>query len=38
MWEKVSKKSFWTEFPSTVSNAVHFFVSQKNAVARKAKA
>lgn len=38
VWEKVSKKSFWTELPSTVSNAVRFFVPQKNAVAGKAEA
>lgn len=38
VWEKVSKKSFWTELPSTVSNAVRFFVPQKNAIAGKARA
>jgi radical SAM superfamily enzyme YgiQ (UPF0313 family) len=29
VWEKVSKKSFWTELPSTVSNAKRFFVPEK---------
>jgi anaerobic magnesium-protoporphyrin IX monomethyl ester cyclase len=26
VWQKVSKKSFWTELPSTVANARRFFV------------
>lgn len=26
VWEKMSKKSFWTELPSTVSNARRFFM------------
>lgn len=31
IWEKVSKKSFWSELPSTVSNAKRFFVPDKPA-------
>ncbi|HEX9115553.1 MAG TPA: radical SAM protein [Anaerolineae bacterium] len=31
VWEKVSKKSFWTELPSTVSNAARFFLPDKKA-------
>ena len=30
VWEKVSKKSFWTEMPSTVANARRFFVGNKD--------
>ena len=29
VWQKVSKKSFWTELPSTVANAKRFFVPEK---------
>ena len=29
VWEKVSKKSFWTELPSTVANAKRFFMPDK---------
>ena len=29
VWEKVNKKSFWTELPSTVANAWRFFVPDK---------
>ncbi len=31
VWEKVSKKSFWTELPSTVNNAARFFLPVKKA-------
>jgi radical SAM superfamily enzyme YgiQ (UPF0313 family) len=36
IWEKVSKKSFWTDLPGTVANAVRFFVPEKVSVAGKA--
>jgi radical SAM superfamily enzyme YgiQ (UPF0313 family) len=36
VWEKVSKKSFWTDLPGTVVNAKRFFVPEKNRVAGKA--
>lgn len=29
VWEKMSKKSFWTDLPGTIANAVRFFVPQK---------
>lgn len=29
VWEKVSKKSFWTELPNTISNARRFFLPEK---------
>jgi radical SAM superfamily enzyme YgiQ (UPF0313 family) len=35
IWEKVSKKSFWTDLPGTAANAVRFFVPQKVSVAGK---
>jgi anaerobic magnesium-protoporphyrin IX monomethyl ester cyclase len=31
IWEKVSKKSFWSDLPGTVNNAVRFFVPDKKA-------
>ena len=31
VWEKVSKKSFWTELPSTIANVRRFFVPAKAA-------
>ena len=36
VWQKVNKKSFWTELPSTVANAKRFFVPEKVSVAEKA--
>ncbi len=36
VWEKVSKKSFWTELPSTLGNAKRFFIPEKQTVAGKA--
>jgi radical SAM superfamily enzyme YgiQ (UPF0313 family) len=35
IWEKVSKKSFWTDLPGTMANAVRFFVPQKVSAAGK---
>ncbi len=32
VWQKVSKKSFWTELPSTLANAKRFFVPEKGPV------
>jgi radical SAM superfamily enzyme YgiQ (UPF0313 family) len=29
VWQKVSKKSFWTELPATVGNAKRFFLPEK---------
>ncbi len=37
VWEKVSKKSFWTELPATVANAKRFFVPEKVAAAEPAR-
>lgn len=37
VWEKVSHKSFWTELPSTMANAMRFFVPEKVSVAGKAR-
>jgi radical SAM superfamily enzyme YgiQ (UPF0313 family) len=33
VWQKVSKKSFWTELPSTVANARRFFLPAQERVA-----
>ena len=30
VWEKMSKKSFWTEMPNTVSNARRFFLGRED--------
>jgi anaerobic magnesium-protoporphyrin IX monomethyl ester cyclase len=38
VWEKVSKKSFWTELPNTMANAKRFFVPEKEPIAGKVKA
>jgi anaerobic magnesium-protoporphyrin IX monomethyl ester cyclase len=35
VWQKVSKKSFWTELPSTLGNARRFFIPEKQAMAGK---
>ncbi len=34
VWEKMSKPSFWTEMPSTVSNARRFFMGRDDQVAK----
>ncbi len=34
VWEKMSKPSFWTEMPSTVSNARRFFMGHDDQVAK----
>jgi len=31
VWQKVSKKSFWTELPATLANAKRFFVPEQSA-------
>ena len=31
VWQKVSKKSFWTELPATLANAKRFFVPEQGA-------
>ena len=36
VWQKVNKKSFWTDLPGTVVNAKRFFVPEKQPVAGKA--
>ena len=36
VWQKVTMKSFWTDLPGTVSNALRFFIPQKHAIAGKA--
>ena len=38
VWQKVSKKSFWTELPSTMANAKRFFLPEKVPVVGKANA
>jgi len=34
VWEKVSKKSFWTDLPGTINNAVRFFMPIGRTVGR----
>jgi hypothetical protein len=36
IWEKMSKKSFWTELPGTLANAKRFFLPKKVSMAGKA--
>jgi anaerobic magnesium-protoporphyrin IX monomethyl ester cyclase len=35
VWEKVTKKSFWTELPSTVANARRFFLPKRASAAAR---
>ena len=37
VWEKMSKKSFWTEMPNTISNARRFFLGRDDQHAKAAR-